>query len=702
MAVDNTGVKKEDGSEQLLYLKGMAVYDDHVPEGKDIVFYTNKHLGTPVEKVLKPMKDDPSNPFGASIKDNSTEAKTLVLAQRYYTDENGVEHQSCLNIVNEEGNWGSWSKTLSSQFLGKQRPELVKQQLDMTYDIYDGQFQDIMMLTNPAVKKDQLSSLSETLDGASVHLKAAGMPNQTSKVILPLDIEPRECYCPAYADGTVLALVRFPHGTIAEIPIVVVNNKNKEGRSVITNDAKDAIGISHKVSEQLSGADIDGDTVLAIPLPDKGAKLKTSKDIEQLYPDSPLLKLREFDPKEMYPATEGCKIMTEAQKQQEMGKVSNLITDMTIRGADDAEIAKAIKHSMVVIDAVKHKLDYEQSYIDNDIAALKEKYQGGENRGASTLLSRASSDYYVDGVRKPYVEVTTEDGKKKKVYIDPETGKKMHTDVTEEYRTPKKVPVKQPKLDEDGNPVLNKRGKPVMEEVRNKDGSVKKEYKYDSEGNLVFENKARQTKISKMEAVEDAFELSSGSYVESLYASYANKLKALADLCRKEMLACPNAEYHASAAKEYSTEVESLKSKLNMAKANAPLERHAQILANSEIRKKIKEYPDMTNEELKKVKNLALENARKTTGAHKDRVTFTEREWEAVQKGAVSHTLLTSLLKNADSATVKQLAMPREDKSMSAASIARATQMLRQGFTTAEVAAAFDVSVNILNKNVKR
>lgn len=61
--------------------------------------------------------------------------------------------------------------------------------------------------------------------------------------------------------------------------------------------------------------------------------------------------------------------------EKQMDVVSNLITDMTIKGATEEELFRAVKHSMVVIDAVKHKLDYKQSEEDNDIESLKKKYQ---------------------------------------------------------------------------------------------------------------------------------------------------------------------------------------------------------------------------------------------------------------------------------------------------------------------------------------
>lgn len=64
--------------------------------------------------------------------------------------------------------------------------------------------------------------------------------------------------------------------------------------------------------------------------------------------------------------------------EKQLDVVSNLITDMTIKGATDEELCRAVKHSMVVIDAVKHKLGYKQSEIDNDIESLKKKYQSNE------------------------------------------------------------------------------------------------------------------------------------------------------------------------------------------------------------------------------------------------------------------------------------------------------------------------------------
>lgn len=54
------------------YIKGMAVYGDDAdfPPGVDVIFNTNKKSGVPKMDVLKPISDDPDNPFGSLIKEH--------------------------------------------------------------------------------------------------------------------------------------------------------------------------------------------------------------------------------------------------------------------------------------------------------------------------------------------------------------------------------------------------------------------------------------------------------------------------------------------------------------------------------------------------------------------------------------------------------------------------------------------------------
>lgn len=617
------------------YLKGMAMYSNDLPDGVDIRFNTNKHKGTPMlgtkdNSVLKPLKSDPENPFGATVR------------QRNYISKDGKEHLSPINIVNDDTDWGKWSKTLSSQFLSKQNTSLAKQQLDLTYKQMAQEFDDISKLTNPALKKVLLESFAENCDSSAVHLKAAGMPRQQTHVILPLtDIKDTEVYAPNYKSGEQVALIRYPHGGIFEIPVLTVNNNNKQGKELL-GSAANAIGINSNVAERLSGADFDGDTVVVIPT--KGQNIKTSRPLEGL---------KNFDPKEQYRAYPGMPEVSEKtgfHKQTEMGKVSNLITDMTIKGAPPNEIAKAVRHSMVVIDAEKHNLDWRASYQDNSIALLKVKYQGGANKGASTLISKASSDQ-----RVPVRDARTE--------IDPNTGEKIFKETGETYLKSRTL----------------KSG-----EVRTKEVT-------------------RTEKSTKMAETKDAYSLSSGTKMESIYAEHANKLKALANEARLEYLNTPKPKINYSAKKTYSAEVESLKRKLNIALMNAPAERQAQLVANVYISTVLKNNPDIKGDKdaMKKLRTQAISAARARTGTtsrSERNIEITDREWEAIQAGAVSHSVQMEILKNTDQDKLRERATPRNITGLSTAQRARAKALINAGYTQAEAAEAIGVSASTLNK----
>ena len=598
------------GVEGDMFMKGMAVYRENMPPGIDVIYNVNKNRGTPDNKVFKPMKDDPDNPFGSTVR------------QRHYTDQSGNTHLSAINIVNEEGQWASWSRNLSSQFTSKQTPDLARKQLDLAFNIKAEEFEEIKSLTNPVVKKRLLDAFADEADSAAVSLKAAALPRQGNHVILPFpDMKDTEVYAPNYRDGEKVVLIRHPHGGIFEIPELTVNNKYPPAKKALGN-APDAIGINHRVAERLSGADFDGDTVIVIPNNNKTVKNS-----------APLRGLKDFDPRSSYPAYEGMPPMTNRTKQMQMGDVSNLITDMTIKGANTDEIAAAVRHSMVVIDAEKHNLNYKQSALDNRIPQLKEKYQGGKRAGASTLISKASSQQRV-GVRKET--------------IDPSTGRKVYTYTDETY--------------------VNKQGKTVRKTVSS----------------------------TKMAEVDDARRLSSGTPMETVYANHANKLKATANEARKESLNTKTTSYSPSAKKTYAKEVASLDAKLNVALKNAPLERQAQILANAVVSKKRAANPHMDADGLKKIKGQALAEARSRTGAKKHQVTITDREWEAIQSGAISTNKLSQILNNTDLDSVKKLATPRSSTGLSPAKISKAKSMFDSGYTQAEVADALGVSINLI------
>lgn len=624
------------------YLKGMAVYNPDLPPGVDIRFNTNKSNTTSKLDTMKPMKlDDPDNPFGASIKPNG--------------------QRGALNILTEEGDWHNWSRTLSSQMLSKQKPQLAKQQLDLTYNVKKEEYDEIMSLNNPTIKKKLLKSFSDDMDASAVHLKAAGLPRTRNHVILPMPhMKPTEIYAPNYQNGDRVVLIRHPHGGIFEIPELTVNNNSRIAKQIIGANAMDAVGINPKVAEQLSGADFDGDTVLVIP--NKGREVKNS---------APLKGLKNFDPKTYYPGYEGMKTMTNTQL--EMGVISNLITDMTIKAAHEDEIARAVRHSMVVIDAEKHGLNYKQSYIDNGIANLKAKYQGSTRGGASTLISLAKSEARPPK-RKPRTAA-------KGGPIDLETGELRYEPTEESFvrRTVTPTVAKELALK------LDTTVEEVNRRVRN--GSLK-------DPRVKEKTIVNITKSTKMAETNDARTLSSGTVIEEVYVEHANKLKGLANQARKSLLATPNLEYSATAAKTYAPQVKTLLASLNTALMNAPLERKAQLIANVELEAVKKENPHLDRDDIKKIKNQALTKARARIGASKTMVTISPIEWEAIQAGAISDHRLSEILNNTDVDVVKQLAMPRESNALSPGKAARVLSMAATGYTQADIAEALGVSVS--------
>lgn len=628
------------------YIKGMAIYSDDLPDGVDIVFNTNKKTGTPMlgpknDTVLKPIGKDPDNPFGSLIKDGIVDPDDPTSkkgGQSYYYDKDGKKQLSLINKRAEEGDWGEWSDHLPSQFLSKQSMTLIKKQLGLATADKQAEFDEICSLTNPTVKKALLKSFADDCDSAAVHLQAAALPRQKYQVILPItSMKDNEVYAPNYRNGEQVALIRFPHGGTFEIPVLTVNNKQADAKRILGN-AMDAVGINSKVAGRLSGADFDGDTVMVIPTGGK-VKITSTRALEGL---------EGFDPKLEYGGKPEGSFKPMRNTQTEMGKISNLITDMTLRGASEDELARAVRHSMVVIDAEKHHLDYKQSEVDNGIASLKKKYQGNYDEdgryheGAATLISRAKSE-------------TSVLKRKGSPIINPETGEQTYKEVYEEY--------------------TDKNGR----------------------------TRVRTQASTKMAETKDAFTLVSDADTpqERAYATYANEMKSLANRARKEMLGTGKIAYSASAKETYQEEVDHLMAQLNVALRNAPRERQAQVIANATVAAKKQENPDMTRSEIKKASQQALTAARTTVGASRETISISDREWEAIQAGAISENRLTQIINNVDIDTLRQRATPRSTTVLSTAKVNKIASMSASGYSTAEIAEALGVSTSTVNKYLK-
>jgi predicted transcriptional regulator len=642
------------------YLKGMALYKDDLPKGTDIVFNTNKSNTGRKKDAMKELSSDPILPFGSIVRQvHGPDGKVI----------------SALNIVGSptkegsgvEGSWDTWSKTLASQMLSKQSPKFASSQLALTAEHRLQEYDKLTKLTNPTVRKKLLETFADETDSAAVHLRAAALPGQSTKVLLPISsMKPGEVHAPNLKNGDRVALIRYPHGGTFEIPQLTVNNRNPEARKLLGPHAKDAIGIHHSVAERLSGADFDGDTVILIPN-NKGT-VKSTPALDGL---------KGFDPHHSYAPHDGMRTIdggvynaktrkTEfkngdrpipARKQQEMGKISNLITDMTIHGAGPEELARAVRHSMVVIDSEKHALDFKASERDNGIAQLRAKYQpkpsGKRPGGASTLLSRANAE-----VRVPerVLRKASQGGP-----VDPLTGKKVYVET----------------------------GRQIQERVRKVDPTTGK-VTYVSTGRT----KPAQSITKRLALAEDARSLVSepGTPMELIYAGYSNRLKALANTARKTALETPHVKRSPSAAKTHANEVDSLRAKLNAAKKNAPLERQAQALAAAQVSQRRQANPGMEEADVKKIKNQALTEARIRTGAKKHAIDITQAEWNAIQAGAVSHNMLEEVLRHADMETVKKLATPKSQPKLTATERTRAKVMADSGFTQAEIAQQLGVS----------
>ena len=667
------------------YLKGMAVYSDNMPKGVDIIFNTNRSSKNPLKKdpnsklepVLKPMERDPitgkideDNPFGAQI-----------IAQHKYVDKNGKEQLGVVNIVNKEGKWGDWTsaRTLASQVLSKQDINLAKRQLNLEYAKYQKEYDDILKVENPTVRRKLLEDFAEECDKASVHLKAASLPRQSVAVLIPIpSLKDNEIYAPGYKDGEKVVLIRYPHGGKFEIPELIVNNNNREGKNVLGPAARDCVGINRSAAQKLSGADFDGDTALVIP--NNKNYIQTQKTFESL---------KNFDPSERYPYHEGMKIMSKQDTQKQMGSITNLITDMQIIGAKDEELVRAVKHSMVVIDAAKHKLDYKTSEIDNGIAELKKKYQlkeSGRYGGASTLLSQASAEMHVP------------DRVKTREKIDPKTGERIFSESGLARSWYKIV---------DGKKVYyHETGEKVPKNTKNLDYKIGYDTLYPNQEHYNPDPKAKVTMEStKMFEHKNAYELSSGTKMEAVYADYANSMKAFANQARLESLNQKNIPYDKQAAETYRKEIDSIERKIRAHEEHAPINRQVELSANAIINQKIKDNPHIYNntpegkKQIQKLRHQVLARQRAKFG-QKEKLEITDKEWQAVQAGAVKITTLRKLIDYGDQDRIRELATPRDSSLplMSPSKVTLAKAYLNSGYTLAQVAEALGVSTSTVSK----
>lgn len=634
------------------YLKGMAIYNAHLPDGVDILFNTSKHNNVPIKgegdmTVLKPLKKnfldksqiDISNPFGSATR------------QWNYTDSNGVEHQSPVEIVNDDESWDKWKRSLSPQILSKQPIELARKQLALAYENKEREYNDILKVDNPTFKRQLLAEFADSCDSDAVDLKAAPVHDQTTNVILPISsLKDDEIYAPYYENGQELYLFRFPHAGKFEIAKCRVNNDNPEGKEVLGTTPWKAVGINANVAARLSGADFDGDTTLIIPA--SSANIQTQKPLEDLvnfnhldiYHKQPN-QVKTGDKKD---GGDGFR------KQQEMGKITNLITDMTAMNASEDEIARAVKYSMVVIDAEKHNLDWRRCKEDCKITELYQKYQGKKGGGGVTIMTRSRS--------------------------------RIDIPEREEIRYPSQMTPEEKERWDRGEKIYRETGR------LNKNGKLVKE------------------KTDRMSIEKDARNLIKKGYdIEYVYADHANKLKELALISRAESRRIGPTKENTEARKVYPAEYESLKKKYADTMLNKPRERQAQLIASKNIERlkqanpRFRDYQDKeAQDKLKKFRNREIQAARKKVGAERVKVELTPKEWEAINAGVFSDTKLSVLLQHANKNKVMDLATGRTAVGVNEAKLSRARTLQKQGKTWDEIANELDVSKSTLQKALNK
>lgn len=697
------------------YIKGMAVYGDDkdFPPGVDVIFNTNKSKDIPKMDVLKPIKEnDPDNPFGSLIKDADQGGQYFYDSKTGEripgTSKNPNKKLGLINKRADEGDWDDWADALPSQFLSKQSTSLANKQLDLAKADKKSEYDSICELSNPTVKKHLLNKFADECDAAATHLKAAALPGQKYHVMIPINtLKDNEVYAPNYTDGTKLALVRYPHGGTFEIPILTVNNKNALGNKIISKNSIDAVGLNSKNADRLSGADFDGDTVMCIPT---GGKVKITST-------PPLKGLEGFDPKMEYPERPGMRYMTKKGTQTEMGMISNLITDMTLANASEDELAAAVRHSMVVIDAEKHKLDYKKSEIDNNIAALNKKYRAyiDENgveryhRGASTIISKAKGQKTVDkrqGTPKVNLKGSKDyDPSRPEGALIYKKADDLYYPVRKYNKDTKEVTY----TTEDGKKITysmdDMKARKLYEPVERKDPKTGDVKFTNVDGSIVYKTKNRTQKSTNMAETDDAMTLVSQARhpMELIYANYANSMKAMANQARKEIANTGKIKYDAQAKKVYSNEVKSLLAKLNNAEKNATKERAALRKANAEVKAKT-EGKDVDAGDLKKMNQRALTKARAEVGSvsRRDRnIEITDAEWEAIQAGAVSETVLKRVLNNADITVLREKATPRAKAQLSPAQINRVKAYSASNYTLKQIADKLGVSTSTVSKYLK-
>ena len=107
----------------------------------------------------------------------------------------------------------------------------------------------------------------------------------------------------------------------------------------------------------------------------------------------------------------------------------------------------------------------------------------------------------------------------------------------------------------------------------------------------------------------------------------------------------------------------------------------------------------MSSEDEKKIKSQALAESRIRYGAKKVPITIEDREWEAIQAGAISDTKLRSILDNTDTDKLRERAMPKDFKTrLTPTKMNSIRNLYANGYTQKDIAEQLGLSVSTVNK----
>jgi DNA-binding CsgD family transcriptional regulator len=150
-------------------------------------------------------------------------------------------------------------------------------------------------------------------------------------------------------------------------------------------------------------------------------------------------------------------------------------------------------------------------------------------------------------------------------------------------------------------------------------------------------------------------------------------------------------------------------SRLNEAEKNSVRERQAMRLANAEVKAKKDAAEaagsELTAKEIRKYNQQALTKYRQQVGSVSRRersIKISDREWEAIQAGAITENKLKRILANADVDELRQRATPRDSRVLSTAQSNRIKNLNATGkYTIAEIADQLGVSTSTVKKYLK-